>query len=464
MKKLLILTAGFAALLFSGCSAIGDFIVGDTNTSETQNTVADNSCSDQLSSSSVLGDTLSSSLVSSSSSIEPSSTISSPGSSSSFSPRSSGDRVNVQVKYNNGAIAARVQVQLFSESDWEQGMLDGEGPVSQTLIADENGVVTFPELSDDNWTMLIEDSGEGAFVEVDTSIDGGVVVTQPMTGHTGNLGGAVPENPEICLQGTPYCSVVDENGDFEFSSLPPGFFDVAFRDDQNKTITAVEEFKFEPTNAEIDSLYYQRDYILLEDFQDKDHYGVLSTWSGNGHWWIVHDGAWTTPAENLVMSEGMIEDSDVPGNFIYKMEVNFFETGNLNWVSLGLNLGEGFDIAKDNVWADISQMDSVTVRIWGEGNIEFYLQSSYTYEDYKDFYVPLTLSPGWNEVTILPTDFIRISDSIAEQNNITFTQAATRTGAVVFRFLDAGTYQLDDLKIHGVEMIRLYPGSDKGFL
>jgi len=457
MKKILIPIVACCSLMGMGCSAVEGLFAGDTNTSETQNTIADDSSGDlDLASSSSENIDQLSSIVEVSS--ESSDTSDVPVSSGADVPLSSADKgMNVRVNYTSGAIAARVQVKLISESDWDSHVLADADPVSQTLTADDSGYVSIPNLNGEAWTIVIEDQGEGLFMKLNDSLDGTALTTAPLLRHVGNVGGTeLTESSEICLQSTDYCTAVDNNGDYQFESLPPGNFEMVFRDSNKYSLSYIDKYQMQPGSDKIDSIYYQENKIVLEDFQDKDHYGVLSTWSGNGHWWMVHEGASSFPYDNQHMSEGMIEDPIGSGNWVFQTQINLDQNENFNYSLLGLNIGEGADNQTQNVWADLSAMDSVTFRIEGSGAIEFFFQSKLTLVDHSHLYAKINLTGGWQNITLLPSDFIKYSGSVADINNVTFEQAARRAGAAVIRFENSGTYRLDDLSIHGVEVIKFY--------
>ncbi|MGL1934630.1 MAG: hypothetical protein OCD01_06400 [Fibrobacterales bacterium] len=453
----LILGLGALALL-TGCSTMDGLFAGETNTSETQNTIA------EVSSSSVLSSVeyMSSEQVNSSEGggAQSSSTIL-PSSSEVFSSESS-EGMNFRLQNASGEIAAKVPVTLVSQSGWENGLFQDSLIGSHSLISDDSGNVYIPALAEDNWSLLIEHEQEGLFMALTASIDGDTVATGPLTEHNGNVGGYVPKNSEICLQSTPFCSAVSDAGDFAFDAVPDGNFDLAFVDDASETITVVNQYKLRPGGEEVDSIYYEQNHITLEDFQDKDHFGSLSTWGGNGQWWQHAEGASYWPSNNTQMELMMVTGPGGDGDWAYQQQITFVDYENLQWMNLGLNFGEGADAVTSSVWADISAMDSITFAISGTGKFEFFIQSAYTLEDHLDFYVPVALGGGWHEVTIRAENFIRRPGSLVEERDIDFKQAATRTAAVVFRFLDEGNFIIDNIKIHGIEVIHFYPGSDTG--
>ncbi|MGL1900798.1 MAG: hypothetical protein OCC49_01590 [Fibrobacterales bacterium] len=442
----------------TGCSAMDGLFAGETNTSETQNTIAEESSSSELSS------------VVQSSSVQISSSNGGGSQSSSSMAFSSSELVssdgkegmNLRIRNASGEMAAKIPVTVVSQSGWESGVFADTLVGAHSLVSDDSGNVYIPALAEDNWSLLIEHEQEGLFMALTASIDGDTVTTEPLLKHNGNVGGYVPKNSEICLQSTQFCSIVSDSGDFAFDGVPQGDFKLAFVDGSSESITSIIQYKFRPGGEEVDSIYYEQNHITLEDFQDKDHFGSLSTWSGSGHWWQNADGASYWPNDNRQMDLAMVPGPEGDGDWAYKQQITFNEADVIRWMNLGLNFGEGADAVTSSVWADISAMDSITFTISGTGKFEFFIQSAYTLEDHLDFYVPVALGGGWHEVTIRSENFIRRPGSLVEERDIGFSQAATRTAAVVFRFLDEGDFIIDDIKIHGIEVIHFYPGSDTG--
>jgi hypothetical protein len=384
-------------ILFIGCTS-NDKVTGDTNSSETQNTIS--------------------------------------------------------LTKSNGTPAARMSVQIVSTVDWSSDILASTSSEYFSGETDASGRVSLPEVLPNSFVLIARDAAEGVSRLFELNISTPQILTAPLLGYSGHIAGAPPINNRVCLEYTNFCTEIGLDGSYSFQQIPPNSYQALIVRPETSELISIGQKDISVLQTTPDSLWYAPEFLLLEDFEDQDNYGLLYSWNGSGAWWIFNLGGTTTPESGSVLASGIFNDNTA----YLRMNVNIPNPDPDSMALLGIQLGLGtYEPDSLNVFADIRELDSISFRLNSYDTIHVFLQAKATLDlgDEKHFFQKIPPTQGWKTVSIYPEDFIPIPYSLAVSQGISISEVLEDVASIVFDFKKSGIYEIDDVKLHGVQVLRL---------
>jgi hypothetical protein len=358
----------------------------------------------------------------------------------------------------DGRPAAGARVFVVDERNWATRLASGTEIIDHSYLADDSGRVDLRVPSEGAWRIRIQSPTDGLFDTLRLDQPHPVWKLSPLRPLEGNLRGVPTNSTRICLSATTFCSSVDAQGRFRFEALPQGEYSPALHDTAIRTVTPLPGATLSPNAAGTpDSILVVPDTLLLEDFEDNDAKGNLSAWTGSSIWWVYGKLATSLPAGASDLPSRIASDAASASKVLH-LTTSGMDSATGSLVLLGLNFGAGSSNPDSSrVFADLSDLRALRLRIKGTGTLKVFLQTERTLrlgdEIHLGTRIPLT--GAWQDIVIDPSQIIPAPNSLAAIQGLHFADVAIRTSAIVLQFHSNGDYFLDDLRLEGIRAVHL---------
>lgn len=306
----------------------------------------------------------------------------------------------ITIVASNGEIAPYATLEIINLSAWKKVFNSNSIPVIDTLIADENGYVVLPELSEARVIIVTYESDDG--IEV-AQLDESTKTTQLSTALT--INGTSLVGDKIIIAGTTFESSINDDGSFSISGVPPGEYDLLLEIDSIMEVGAYIDVKND-TTITIDPLNRS---IRFANFYGSNHNSAIE-WIGG----LISQKVLVSAGSIMLNDEDNLEsghydiylDDSLPKNYVgFAMvlsqpdSTNEFNLSGTNTIRL-LARGSGEIMCK--IWSPL--LDSVRNALGSE--------NKYMYLAY------FTLTSEWKEHVLTLDDFEIANSDLAESIEI----------------------------------------------
>lgn len=352
-------------------------------------------------------------------------------------------------------------VQNFSETDAPHLAFKG---AIDTLYTGENGIVSYSKWIQDTLNLIIQHAGEAIILrnyhyEKDTLV---LKKAFQVKGRVTNLSQNISR---ISIQGTNLIVDVRDSGDYTFSDIPPGTYQHAIQYQNQEYYSLKRSVTVNESDTSIPLVVTAFDEIVLEDFEDSNTSGNLTSLTGTSNWWVFTDWEYggTSSIDPASLSEfpsKILDTSGVWGNYLdVSYQIN--TTGTSNWAIAGLNLGAGdSNIKSDNVFADLSGLDSIT--FWARGSqwLLLVLNTKTVITEHQNdshFQARINLTDSWTKYTVKPVDIWPGFNSQAETLGLTWEDVSGGVSSIKFQAFVNAHLQIDEITLHGLSELVFLP-------
>jgi len=358
----------------------------------------------------------------------------------------------------DGRPASGARVILVDERTWATRLAAGAEIDDRSYVADDSGRVDLRVPSDGAWRIQIQSPEDGLFDTLRVDQAHPVWRLSPLQPFEGNIRGVPTATTRICLSGTTFCSGVDAQGRFRFAALPSGKYMPALHDTIARSVAPLSGATISPTAAgTTDSILVVPDTLVLEDFEDGNAKGSLSSWTGTSGWWVYSSLATSLPAGTSAFPSRIVADAETASKVLH-LTTSGMDSATGSLVLLGLDLGAGSSSADSSrVFADLSGLRTLRLRVKGTGSLKIFFQTERTLRLGDEIHLGTTipLTGSWQEIAIDPAQIVAAPNSLAAAQGLRFADVATRTSAIVLQFRYDGDYFVDDLRLEGIRAVSL---------
>ena len=328
---------------------------------------------------------------------------------------------------------ARAHLALYSKETMtvlESSESDSAGKAQFTTLADTLSNSVFIE------GIAGEDSSFMAWTPFDTTQH--EISLLPSASLTVRTGASVADfaslYESVALAATPYTALRND-GEYVFTHVPAGVFDVIARDSIIATVSL-------ENGLNTDTLFYFPEItheFIFEDFEDGDSTNNLAKIYPNYGWYFyaTNGARWITPDSIPNFTKAII---DGPNGKILLTE---FTLGDSGQVLLGTHLG------LDTGYYDLSSLTAIRMKV--SGDCEFAVALEH-YKDIGDNAYRKALwytkaSEDWREIILRPSEEIIESESY----QVHFSEIATEIGIFSIFIKNGTTLRIDEIVFEGID-------------
>jgi hypothetical protein len=364
---------------------------------------------------------------------------------------------------------AALQVSFIDTLHWKDSVLNGRSPAEQLKTTSDEGLILIDSVEIENYSLVAQNDSHDAFLHrINPDSDTINVELSPMVPYRGNVYQtdlATANNANgtnrLCLSYSPFCAILDEDGNFHFENIPQASYQLALPFEDLGLVNLLSAWNLNSeTSPRFDSVYAAPEKFVLEDFDDGDGLGKMAAWNNRNWWWVFQVQSDQTPSGLSDLPDYIVAEEGNAENLVLDFKINFAPDSTYPLYLLGLNAGAGI-LATDsqNVFVDLSQMDSLQIRYKASDSLLVFFQSKTVLElgDEQHLHYRLYSTDNeWKTVTLYPESFKLFTNSLAEEAQLTYEEISNRVSSLVFQIRRSGQYGIDEITIYGLSDIRLY--------
>jgi len=364
---------------------------------------------------------------------------------------------------------AALQVSLIDTLDWKDSVLNDRAPAERIQTTSEDGLIRIDSADLENYSLVAQNDSHGVFLNrLYSDSDTLHLQLSPMVPYRGNLyqtdlakSNNANGTNRLCLSYSPFCAILDEDGNFYFESIPQASYQLALPFEDLGLVNLLSAWNLNSeTSPRFDSVYAAPIKFVLEDFDDGDALGKMAAWNNRNWWWVFQVQSDQSPSGLTDIPDYIVAEEGNAENLVLEFEINFDPDSAYPLYLLGLNAGAG-TLATDsqNVFVDLSQMDSLQIRYKASDSLLVFFQSKTILQlgDEQHLHYRLYSTDNkWKTVTLYPESFKLFTHSLADEAQLTYEEISNRVSSLVFQIRRSGQYGIDEITIYGLSDIRLY--------
>lgn len=374
----------------------------------------------------------------------------------------SSETTNVAIITDDGLPATSAVVRLVDAENWEYQTVSKRDIVLDSIVAGRGGIVSFARLPEASCNLQIDYAGYGIFI---TNFCGKGKITAGtdtirLQKYATFLGSCAPDTGSpsaVLLKGTAYTCAVANDQSFNFPSIAPGSYPLAFITASSDLALAGSIDMAPDQTIARRSILINFTSLLIDDFESGYSTSVLGQFT-RASWYSFNDAAsgGTSTVERTLKTEAPQGVCALSATIILRMK-----SGG-TWGGIGVRIGE-----KRSDW-DLSAMTGIS--FWAKGrnmvhvSIESPLVDSIN-NDWPDFGKHITLDQTWRYYRI-PVDSLTLQSSKAQNMGITWAMAAKRIYRIEFEGISSSSpvdtvqIQIDDIRLEGITASDLFRQMD----
>jgi hypothetical protein len=316
------------------------------------------------------------------------------------------------------------------------------------LTTSADGSLRFDSLPAGNWILEVSNYGDALLHNLlisalDSVVDLGMDTLRSQARVRGSIPTPFASGTRVVVLGTGHSAKPDSLGFFTLDSLPAG--SLVIRAVQNAAVTSFTGYaNLSPaTTTQISPLAPEDDYLLLEDFEDKDSRHRFSALTGQGWWFLSNDSSVTILPAHPTFPIPTEYDSPARGTVIH-FSVSAPPLASNPWADCGVQLG-----VKDATY-DLSSVDSLVFWARGVGAVIVTLHIADSDSLGLTPQYDLVLSAEWSRISI-PMDSITVpqaTDPRALKRKLT---------SISWVFTQNAEFYLDDVMLVGADRESIWP-------
>ena len=274
------------------------------------------------------------------------------------------------------------------------------------------------------------------------------------------------ENTRIKILETPYSTTPDSMGQFRFDNIPEGRFKLIVSKEADTLSTLsfdlssgdtlrvpdqyinVDSNDLEIKDSLINEINSSEKQVLLDDFEDKDHFNKVKPILGWGNWFTIQSDSSVelSPPTNFldVFSPSIFTEENLFQN-AFQFKVDIPESArDSQYGGFGVNLG----IRPYNL-VDMTGLE-FEARGQGDLHIDFVRIHYKISEDIiSSGYFTLPLDSLWQRYSVSPED---ISIHWHDADTVVWEDFAGSISYISFTFKDSGSVILDNIILHNISL------------
>jgi hypothetical protein len=374
----------------------------------------------------------------------------------------SSETTNIAVLTDDGLPATSAVAKLIEAENWEYRAVSRSALVLDSAVAGPGGILSFPRIPEAVCNLQIDYAGHGIFIR-NFSEKGKITAgtdTVRLQKYATFLGSCAPDTGSpaaVMLEGTAYACPIANDHSFNFPSIAPGSYPMAFiTTSSDLALAGSIDLAPDQTIAK-GSILLNFTSLLIDDFESGYSTSVLGQFTRAS--WYNFDDAASGGTSTVIRSfktgapQGV---SALSATMILRMK-----SGG-TWGGVGLRIGD-----KKPDW-DLRAMAGISFWAKGRNTIRVSIESPLIdsiNNDWPDFGKSITLDPNWRYYRI-PVDSLTLPSSKAQSLGITWAMAAKRIYRIEFEGVSASStvdtiqMQLDDIRLEGITASDLFRQMD----
>ncbi|MDG5815746.1 hypothetical protein QA601_11705 [Chitinispirillales bacterium ANBcel5] len=353
----------------------------------------------------------------------------------------------VAVAYSNGTPASGIKVRVIDAKNWQKRSANSETPVVYEIRTDENGYYKHPRRFSHGYNLELSGENEGFFwPDAQISVDKDVIpiTLKEYSTISGKITSEYYGVDTVMLRGTSYKAAINDKDSFDLNFIAPGNYQMYSSVVSIDSLRYVTDIEVQPGENITDLELNVVPYVYFYRFGNSQN-TLLYSQSVNNECWFTYYGGIESWVYNVV------NDHAIDGLGYMKTRFGFGESSDSH-----LGIGARF-LAESNV--DLSEVDSLLLRIKGEGVLRFNIESKLIEEEQQTervshYGAAIELTSEWQVISIL-TDNL----SIEVHTDYSWYEASKDIEQITIEAekrdnpeFDTLTFMIDYISLHGVTM------------